>query len=159
MRHSYTCMSRDSTTNCRPMVNGFWLSGIHRRRRRGFVHGTRSNLRRGLGLGGSRQAKSYLKGLPGKTSKRILDKPHPNRLNHSPPPSHDTATRLFVGTLWLQALVMALSALLLTEILWTAAPATYQTVEWAPLRHLGTTPPSAGSRFAPAGLSPGTGQR
>ena len=43
-----------------------------------------------------------------------------------------TATRLFVRTLWLQALVMALSALLLTEILWTAAPATYQTVEWAP---------------------------
>ncbi|MBS0171897.1 MAG: sigma 54-interacting transcriptional regulator [Nitrospira sp.] len=43
-----------------------------------------------------------------------------------------TATRLFVRNVWLQALVMALSALLVTGIIWTAAPATFHTLEWAP---------------------------
>lgn len=42
------------------------------------------------------------------------------------------ATRLFVRSIWLQALVMALSAIALTEVIWTPAPATYQALEWAP---------------------------
>ncbi len=43
-----------------------------------------------------------------------------------------TATRLFVRNIWLQALVMALSALLLTGMIWMAAPTTFHTLEWAP---------------------------
>ena len=42
------------------------------------------------------------------------------------------ATRLFVRNNWLQALVMALAAMAFAEIIWTPAPATYQTLEWAP---------------------------
>jgi DNA-binding NtrC family response regulator/CHASE2 domain-containing sensor protein len=42
------------------------------------------------------------------------------------------ATRLFVRNSWLQALVMALAAMAFAEIIWMPAPATYQTLEWAP---------------------------
>lgn len=43
-----------------------------------------------------------------------------------------TATRLFVRNVWLQALVMALCALLVSQLIWTAAPATFHAIEWAP---------------------------
>lgn len=43
-----------------------------------------------------------------------------------------TATRLFVRNIWLQALVLAFSALLVSELIWTAAPGTFHTIEWAP---------------------------
>lgn len=43
-----------------------------------------------------------------------------------------TATRLFVRNIWLQALVLAVSALLVSVLIWTAAPATFHTIEWAP---------------------------
>lgn len=43
-----------------------------------------------------------------------------------------TATRLFVRNSWLQALVLAFSALLGSELIWTMAPATFHTIEWAP---------------------------
>lgn len=42
------------------------------------------------------------------------------------------ATRLFVRNIWLQAAVMALAAIVLSEVIWTPAPATYQALEWAP---------------------------
>ena len=42
------------------------------------------------------------------------------------------ATRLFVRNIWLQAAVMALAAMALSEIMWTPAPATYQALDWAP---------------------------
>ena len=42
------------------------------------------------------------------------------------------ATRLFVRNLWLQAAVMTLAAIVLSDILWTPAPATRQALEWAP---------------------------
>jgi len=42
------------------------------------------------------------------------------------------ATRLFVRNVWLQAVVMALASLALTEILWAPAPVTYHALEWAP---------------------------
>lgn len=42
------------------------------------------------------------------------------------------ATRLFVRNVWLQAVVMALASVALTEILWAPAPVTYTTLEWAP---------------------------
>lgn len=42
------------------------------------------------------------------------------------------ATRLFVRNVWLQAVVMALVSLALTEVMWTPAPVTYTALEWAP---------------------------
>lgn len=42
------------------------------------------------------------------------------------------ATRLFVRNIWLQAAVMTLAAIVLSDILWTPAPATRQALEWAP---------------------------
>ena len=42
------------------------------------------------------------------------------------------ATRLFVRNVWLQAVVMALASVALTEILWAPAPVTYHALEWAP---------------------------
>lgn len=42
------------------------------------------------------------------------------------------ATRLFVRNIWLQALVMALAAIALAELVWTPLPATYHALEWAP---------------------------
>ena len=41
------------------------------------------------------------------------------------------ATRLFVRTIWLQALVMALAAMALSEVMWMPAPATRQALDWA----------------------------
>ena len=42
------------------------------------------------------------------------------------------ATRLFVRNVWLQAVVMALASLALTEAMWAPAPVTYHALEWAP---------------------------
>ncbi len=42
------------------------------------------------------------------------------------------AIRLFVRNIWLQALVMALVAIALTEVIWTPAPVTYHALEWTP---------------------------
>ncbi|WHZ13236.1 MAG: sigma-54 dependent DNA-binding response regulator [Nitrospira sp.] len=42
------------------------------------------------------------------------------------------AVRLFVRNVWLQALVMAVVATLLAELLWSPAPGTYTALEWAP---------------------------
>ena len=42
------------------------------------------------------------------------------------------ATRLFVRNVWLQAVVMALAAITLTEVMWAPAPVTYHALEWAP---------------------------
>ena len=42
------------------------------------------------------------------------------------------ATRLFVRTIWLQAAVMALASIVLSEVIWTPAPATRQALDWAP---------------------------
>ncbi|MCW5800310.1 MAG: sigma 54-interacting transcriptional regulator [Nitrospira sp.] len=42
------------------------------------------------------------------------------------------ATRLFVRNIWLQAALMALAAIALSEVMWVPAPATYQALEWAP---------------------------
>ena len=42
------------------------------------------------------------------------------------------ATRLFVRNVWLQAVVMALLAVALSEALWAPAPVTYHALEWAP---------------------------
>lgn len=42
------------------------------------------------------------------------------------------ATRLFVRNVWLQAVVMAVLAVALSEALWAPAPVTYSALEWAP---------------------------
>ena len=42
------------------------------------------------------------------------------------------AIRLFVRNLWLQAVILALAAITLTELMWAPAPATYHALEWAP---------------------------
>jgi DNA-binding NtrC family response regulator/CHASE2 domain-containing sensor protein len=42
------------------------------------------------------------------------------------------AVRLFVRNVWLQALVMAVLATLLAEVVWSPAPGTFTTLEWAP---------------------------
>lgn len=42
------------------------------------------------------------------------------------------ATRLFVRNIWLQAGVMALAAIALSEVMWLPAPATHQILEWTP---------------------------
>ena len=42
------------------------------------------------------------------------------------------ATRLFVRTIWLQAAVMALASIVLSEVIWMPAPATRQALDWAP---------------------------
>ena len=42
------------------------------------------------------------------------------------------ATRLFVRNVWLQAVVMALASLALSEAMWAPAPVTYHALEWAP---------------------------
>ena len=43
-----------------------------------------------------------------------------------------TATRLFVRTIWLQAVAMALTSIALSHVIWTSAPVTYSALEWAP---------------------------
>jgi DNA-binding NtrC family response regulator/CHASE2 domain-containing sensor protein len=42
------------------------------------------------------------------------------------------AARLFVRNVWLQAVVIALASVALSEVLWTPAPVTYSALEWAP---------------------------
>ena len=42
------------------------------------------------------------------------------------------ATRLFVRNVWLQAVVMAFTATLCAEFLWSPAPSTYTALEWGP---------------------------
>ncbi|MCS6317946.1 MAG: sigma 54-interacting transcriptional regulator [Nitrospira sp.] len=42
------------------------------------------------------------------------------------------AARLFVRNVWLQAVVIALASVSLSEVIWAPAPVTYSALEWAP---------------------------